>query len=92
MRITHAHHKLLRAAIEAGASYGQIGAALGVTKQTVYRAATLAGCASPRTHGRAAQVSEGAAVAIAALLAAVTESHLAATTCPLCKGAGCPIP
>ena len=92
MRIATAYHPLLRAAIEAGASYGQIAGALGVTKQTVYRAAVAAGCTSPRTHGRQAQVSEAAAVAISALLAAVTESHTKATTCPLCKGAGCPIP
>lgn len=87
MRIAPAHHHLLRAAIEAGASYRQISDVLGCNRQTVYRAALAAGCPSQRTHGRAAQVTEAAAVAISALLVAVAESP--ATTCPTCNGSGC---
>ena len=90
MRIAPAHHHLLRAAIEAGASYQQVASAIGCNRQTVYRACIAAGCPSQRTHGRAAQVSEGASLAISALLAAVTESP--ATTCPTCNGSGCLTP
>lgn len=75
---------LLAAALAQGASYGQIGHPLAVTRERIHAIAKAAGLASAHTGGRPA-LSPAAEAAIAALVA---ECRRPTTCCPACHGSG----
>lgn len=75
---------LLRAAVDAGASYRQIGRSLGVSGERVCDIAHHAGIRSTLTGGRVKPTPEAAA-AVAALVA---ECDRPTTCCPACQGSG----
>ena len=75
---------LLRAAVDAGASYRQIGWALGVSGERVCDIAHAAGIRSTLTGGRVKPTPE----AVAAVAALIAECDRPTTCCPTCQGSG----